>query len=88
MESSEIDTREVYPLMLPLFPTKPMFSIMKTRHLMFKKAYPDKGQGRDFPFKNIEKPRPETIKASKPRIDRKKGSVRSARGHHAGARVG
>ncbi len=63
------DPREVFPLMLPLFTTKPMFSIMKTRHLMFKAAYPDKGQGRDFPFKNIENARPETIKASQPRID-------------------
>ncbi len=63
------DPREVFPLMLPLFTTKPMFSIMKTRHLMFKAAYPDKGQGRDFPFKNIENARPETIKASQPRMD-------------------
>jgi len=38
-------------------------------HLMFKAAYPDKGQGRDFPLKNIENARPETIKASQPRID-------------------
>jgi len=63
------DPREVQGQLIPLFPTKPMFSIMKTRHLMFKAAYPDKGQGRDFPFKNIENARPETIKASKPRID-------------------
>jgi len=66
------DPREVYPFMLQLFPTKPMFSIMKTRHLMMKQAYPDKGQGRDFPFKNVENARPETVKASKPRIDPKK----------------
>jgi len=63
------DPREVFPLMLPLFTTKPMFTIMKTRHLMFKAAYPDKGQGRDFPFKNVENARPETIKASQPRMD-------------------
>jgi arylsulfatase len=63
------DPREVQGQLIPLFPVKPMFSIMKTRHLMFKVAYPDKGQGRDFPFKNIENARPETIEASKPRID-------------------
>jgi len=62
------DPREVQGKMLPLFPVKPMFSIMKTRHLMMKSAYPDKGQNRDFPFKNIENARPETIEASKPRI--------------------
>jgi arylsulfatase len=63
------DPREVYPFMLPLFPVKTMFSIMKTRHLMMKKAYPDKGQARDFPFKNVVNARPETVKASKPRLD-------------------
>ena len=45
------DPREVQGQLIPLFPVKPMFSIMKTRHLMMKQAYPDKGQGRDFPFK-------------------------------------
>ena len=64
--------REVQPKMLPLFPAKTMFSIMKTRHLMFKAAYPDKGQNRDFPFKNVVNARPETIEASKPRLDPKK----------------
>jgi len=63
------DPREVQPKMLPLFPVKTMFSIMKTRHLMFKAAYPDKGQNRDFPFKNVVNARPETIEASKPRMD-------------------
>ncbi len=66
------DPREVQGKLIPLFPVKPMFSIMKTRHLMFKAAYPDKSQNRDFPFKNIENARPETIEASKPRIDPKK----------------
>jgi len=66
------DPREVYPMMLQLFPAKTMFSIMKTRHLMMKSAYPDKGQNRDFPFKNVVNARPETVKASKPRLDPKK----------------
>lgn len=65
------DPREVHPFMLPLFPAKTMFSIMKTRHLMMKSAYPDKGQNRDFPFKNVVNARPETIEASKPRLDAK-----------------
>jgi arylsulfatase A-like enzyme len=63
------DPREVYPMMLQLFPAKTMFSIMKTRHLMMKAAYPDKGQNRDFPFKNVVNARPETVAASKPRLD-------------------
>ena len=62
------DPREVQPKMLPGFPAKGMFNIMKVRHLMMKKAFPDQGQARDFPFKNIENARPETIEASKPRI--------------------
>ncbi|VFQ46198.1 sulfatase-like hydrolase/transferase [Desulfoluna butyratoxydans] len=66
------DPREVNPHMLQLFTTKPMFSIMKARHLMMKSAYPDKGQNRDFPFKNIENARPESVEASKPRLDPEK----------------
>jgi len=66
------DPREVNPFMLQLFPAKTMFSIMKTRHLMMKAAYPDKGQNRDFPFKNVVNARPDTVKASKPRLDPKK----------------
>jgi hypothetical protein len=66
------DPREVQGQLLPLFPTKPMFTIMRTRHLMMKEAFPDKGQNRDFPFKNVVNARPETIKASQPRFDPKK----------------
>ena len=62
------DPREVQGKLIPMFAAKPMFSIMKTRHLMMKAAYPDKGQNRDFPLKGIENARPETIEASKPRI--------------------
>ena len=35
---------------------------------MWKRAFPDKSQNRDFPFKGIENARPETIEASRPRI--------------------
>ena len=62
------DPREVQPKMLPLFPTKGMFSIMKTRHQMWKERYPDKGQNRDFPLTGIENARPETMAAGQPRI--------------------
>jgi len=63
------DPREVQGKLIPMFAAKPMFSIMKTRHLMWKKAYPDKGQNRDFPLTGIENARPETIEATKPRIN-------------------
>jgi arylsulfatase len=63
---------DLQPKMLPMFPAKGMFSIMKTRHLMWKAEYPDKGQNRDFPLKGIENARPETIEAGKPRIDPRK----------------
>jgi arylsulfatase len=62
------DPREVQPKMLPLFPVKGMFSIMKVRHLLWKERYPDKGQTRDFPFKNVITDRPEVKAASKPRF--------------------
>jgi hypothetical protein len=63
------DPREESGMLIPMFAAKPMFSIMKTRHLMWKAQYPDKSQNRDFPLTNIENARPETIEASKPRID-------------------
>jgi arylsulfatase len=66
------DPREVQPKMLPGFPAKGMFNIMKVRHMLWKERYPDKGQNRDFPFKNIENARPETVAASKPRIPKDK----------------
>lgn len=66
------DPREVQGQLLPMFPAKGMFNIMKVRHLLWKERYPDKGQNRDFPFKGIKNARPETIKASKPRIPRDK----------------
>jgi arylsulfatase len=51
-----------------MYPAKSMFNLMKTRHLLMKEKYPDKGQNRDMPFKNIENARPETIEASKSRV--------------------
>ena len=63
------DPREQQGKMLPMYPAKSMFNHMKTRHLLMKEAYPDQGQNRDFPFQNIENARPETIKASEPRVN-------------------
>ncbi len=54
--------------MLPLFPTKGMFSQMKVRHLVWKQPFPDRGQNRDYPFRGLSNPRPETQAASRPRI--------------------
>ena len=67
------DPREASGQLIPMFPAKSMFNQMKTRHLLMKEEYPDKGQNRDFPFKNIANARPETIEASKSRI--RKGDV-------------
>ena len=37
--------------------------------MLMKEAYPDQGQNRDFPFRNVENARPETIEASQPRVN-------------------
>ena len=63
------DPREVQPKMLPGFPSKGMFTIMKIRHLLWKERFPDKGQNRDFPFRNVTDARPEVEAASQPRVD-------------------
>ncbi len=63
------DPREVQGKMLPMFPAKGMFNQMKMRHMLMKEAYPDQGQNRDFPFRNIENARPETVEASQPRVN-------------------
>ena len=66
------DPREVQPKMLPGFPAKGMFNIMKVRHFLWKERYPDRGQNRDFPFREIENPRKEVLEASQPRIPKEK----------------
>jgi len=63
------DPREDSGQLLPMFPAKSMFNHMKTRHLLMKEKYPDSGQNRDFPFKNLENPRPAVHEASQPRVD-------------------
>ncbi len=63
------DPRETHPKMLPLFPTKSMFNIMKARHELWKQKFPDRKPARDFPLKGIENARPETEAASQMRVD-------------------
>ena len=60
-------------MMLPMFPTKGMFSTMKARHQIWIEKYPNAKEAEGLPFTGIANARPETIKASKPRF--KKGDV-------------
>jgi len=62
------DPREVQGKMLPMFPTKGMFSTMKARHQLWMEKYPNAEHPTDFPFQGVVNARPETIKASKPKF--------------------
>ena len=55
--------------MLPMFPAKGMFSIMKTRHELWTEKYPNAREARSFPLTGIENARPETVAAGHPRVD-------------------
>ncbi|MBV1916177.1 MAG: sulfatase-like hydrolase/transferase [Pseudomonadales bacterium] len=63
------DPREVQPKMLPGFTTKPMFDLMFARHMLWKKKYPDTKHVRGLPLTGLENPRPDVLKATKPRIN-------------------
>jgi hypothetical protein len=63
------DPREENGKMLPMFPAKGMFNIMRTRHQIWMLKYPNTGEGRAFPLTGIENARPETKAASQPRMD-------------------
>ena len=65
------DPREVQPKMLPMFPTKGMFNIMRARHELWIKKFPNNEEARDYPFKGISNARPETVRDTKPRVDPK-----------------
>jgi len=67
------DPREVQGMMLPMFPTKGMFSTMKARHQIWIEKYPNADEAMGLPFTGLANARPETIKASQPRF--KKGDV-------------
>lgn len=64
------DPREDQPKMLPMFPTKGMFAMMRARHEIWKEKYPDVHEARGMPFTGIENARPETLKASKLRFNK------------------
>ncbi len=63
------DPRENSGKMLPMFPAKGMFNIMKTRHKLWMEKYPNLTAARGFPLTGIENARPETIAAGRPRVD-------------------
>jgi arylsulfatase len=62
------DPREVQGMMLPMFPTKGMFSTMKARHELWMEKYPNAKEAEGLPFTGLANARPETIKASQPRF--------------------
>ncbi len=63
------DPRETSAKMLPMFPAKGMFTIMKTRHQLWIEKYPHAKEARAFPLTGIENARPETTAAGHPRVD-------------------
>jgi arylsulfatase len=63
------DPWEVNGKMLPMFPAKSMFTMMKVRHELWMKKYPNTGEQRGFPLTGIENARPDTQKAGQPRVD-------------------
>jgi len=65
------DPREVQPKMLPMFPTKGMFNMMRARHELWIKQYPNGSEAKDYPFKGLANPRPAVKDASLPRVNPK-----------------
>jgi len=63
------DPREVSPKMIPMFPAKGMFSLMRARHELWMAKYPNTPEARGFPLTGIENARPETKAAGRPRVD-------------------
>jgi len=65
------DPREVMPRMLPGFTTKTMFDIMRARHELWIRKYPNTKHPRGMPLHGLENPRPAVIEAGEFRIDPK-----------------
>jgi len=63
------DPREVSPKLIPMFPAKGMFNIMRARHELWMAKYPNTPEARGFPLTGIENARPETKAAGRPRVD-------------------
>jgi arylsulfatase len=64
-----MDTREVRGQMVPMFPAKGVFNMMKARHALWMEKYPNTPEARDWPLTGIENARPETKAAGRPRVD-------------------
>ena len=63
------DPREMNGKMLPMFPAKSMFNMMKMRHQLWMQKYPNTPEARGWPLTGIENARPETKEAGKPKVD-------------------
>ena len=63
------DPREVMGKMLPGFTTKTMFDIMKARHELWIRKYPNTKHPRGMPLTGLENPRDAVIKAGEFRIN-------------------
>jgi len=63
------DPREVMGKMLPGFTTKTMFDVMRARHELFIRKYPNTKHPRGMPLKGLENPRPEVKKAGEFRFN-------------------
>ena len=65
------DPREVQPQMLPGFTTKTMFDMMRARHNLWERKYPNTKHPRGMPLQGLENPRPAVKEAGEFRIDPK-----------------
>lgn len=65
------DPREMNGKMVPMFPARGMFSMMKARHELWMAKYPNTAEARNWPLQGIENARPETRAASQPRVNGK-----------------
>ena len=63
------DPREVMPKMLPGFTAKTMFDIMKARHELFIRKYPNSKHPRGMPLTGLENPRDAVKKAGEFRFN-------------------
>jgi hypothetical protein len=63
------DPREVSPKMVPMFPAKGMFDLMRARHELWMAKHPNTPEDRGFPLTGIENARPETKAAGRWRVD-------------------
>ena len=63
------DAREMKGIMLPMFPAKGMFNMMKARHELWIDKFPNTPETRDWPLTGLANARPATLAAGKPRVD-------------------